>query len=89
MDLSVINEGQGKLGDGQKAKRIASRQKMINDDLPAYSAKHVSLMNFTMENGLKVREVIEHIDRCRDERTRDPKFNIEAPGLGWNGSSYC
>lgn len=46
-------------------------------------------MNFTMENGLKVREVIEHIDRCRDERTRDPKFNIEAPGLGWNGSSYC
>lgn len=36
MDLSVINEGQGKLGDGQKAKRIASRQKMINDDLPAY-----------------------------------------------------
>jgi len=46
-------------------------------------------MDLKMENGLKIREVIGHIERCKEERKLDPKVMIEAPGLGWNGTEYC
>lgn len=45
-------------------------------------------MDYTMENGYKIKEVIAHIDKCQEERQRNPMRDIEAPGLGWNGCSY-
>ena len=45
-------------------------------------------MDHTYDNGLKIKEIIDHIDRCQEEKLKDPTVNIEAPGLGWIGSSY-
>ena len=50
--------------------------------------KTSSILDFKMENGLKVKEVIEHIDRCRELREKNPLQNIQAPGIGWLGTSY-
>jgi len=73
-------------------------------------------MDFAMESGHKIREVIDEIERCKErlhdkqkssvkgadpatiakdqvekwkaERKKDPDYNITAPGLGFEGSSW-
>ena len=46
------------------------------------------IMNRELADGVTVREALSHIERCKEERARNPKANIEVPGLSWTGCSY-
>jgi len=38
--------------------------------------KNFSVFDQKLDNGLKVKELIDHIDRCRDLRDKNPKVDI-------------
>jgi len=63
-----------------------------NDDLGSSSHgandRKANVMNWELADGLTVREALSHIERCREERHKNPKAKIEVPGLSWNGCSY-
>jgi hypothetical protein len=45
-------------------------------------------MSRELTDGVTVREALQHIEKCKEERHKNPKAKIEVPGLSWAGCSY-
>ena len=50
--------------------------------------KKADIMNWELAEGLTVREALAHIEKCKEDRYKNPKAKIEVPGLSWAGCSY-
>jgi len=46
------------------------------------------IMGKELAEGLTIRDALNHIQKCREERIKFPNSPIEVPGLSWAGCSY-
>ena len=56
-------------------KSLKKKSNRIGDDFDASykTSKHVSMMDVTMESGMRVKDIIEAIDKCVEDRKTNPK----------------